>query len=52
MNGNGRPLRDALDVAADPGNALLRKFEASHRLGVDPGVPVRTKRAPAKATKK
>jgi len=34
----------ALDNAADRGNALLRKFEAAHRVGVDPGVPERTKR--------
>ena len=42
----------ALDNAADRGNALLRKFEAAHRVGVDPGVPARTKRSTKGAAKK
>jgi len=42
----------ALDNAADRGNSLLRKFEAAHRVGVDPGVPARTKRSTKGAAKK
>ena len=41
-----KPPKLALDNAAERGNALLRKFEAAHRIGVDPGVPERTKRKP------
>ena len=41
-----KPPKLALDNAADRGNALLRKFEAAHKIGVDPGVPQRTKRKP------
>lgn len=36
----------ALDSAAERGNALLRKFEAEHRSGVEPGVTKRAPRAP------
>jgi sn-glycerol 3-phosphate transport system substrate-binding protein len=44
-----KPPKLALDLAADRGNALLRKFEAAHKSGVEPGVPERTKRrAPPK----
>jgi sn-glycerol 3-phosphate transport system substrate-binding protein len=44
-----KPPKLALDNAAERGNALLRKFESAHKLGVDPGVPERTKRkAPPK----
>lgn len=39
----------ALDNAAERGNELLRKFEAEHRAGVEPGVPKRASRAPAGA---
>ena len=39
-----KPPKLALDNAAERGNALLRKFEAAHKVGVDPGVPERTKR--------
>lgn len=35
----------ALDNAAERGNVLLRKFEAEHRAGVEPGVPKRAPRA-------
>ena len=42
-----KPPKLALDNAADRGNTLLRKFEAAHKVGVDPGVPERTKRKPA-----
>ena len=41
-----KPPKLALDNAADRGNALLRKFEAAHKVGVEPGVPQRTKRKP------
>ena len=46
-----KPPKLALDNAADRGNALLRKFEAAHKLGVDPGVPERTKRGSKPAAK-
>jgi len=36
----------ALDNAAERGNDLLRKFEAEHRSGAEPGVPKRAPRAP------
>ncbi len=39
----------ALDNAAERGNELLRKFEAEHRAGAEPGVPKRASRAPAGA---
>ena len=39
-----KPPKLALDNAADRGNALLRKFEAAHKIGVDPATPERTKR--------
>jgi sn-glycerol 3-phosphate transport system substrate-binding protein len=42
-----KPPKLALDNAADRGNALLRKFEAAHKIGVDPGVPERAKRKSA-----
>src|SRR6185503_18255558 len=42
-----KPPKLALDNAADRGNALLRKFEAAHKVGVDPGVPERAKRKAA-----
>ena len=42
-----KPPKLALDNAAERGNALLRKFESAHKLGVDPGVPERTKRGTA-----
>ena len=41
------PPKLALDNAAERGNVLLRAFEKSHRAGVEPGVPERTKRGPA-----
>ena len=42
-----KPPKLALDNAVDRGNALLRKFEAAHKVGVDPGVPERAKRKAA-----
>jgi sn-glycerol 3-phosphate transport system substrate-binding protein len=42
------PPKLALDNAAERGNTLLRKFEQANRGGVEPGVPVRTKRRAAK----
>jgi sn-glycerol 3-phosphate transport system substrate-binding protein len=42
-----KPPKLALDNAADRGNALLRRFEAAHKVGVDPGVPQRAKRKSA-----
>lgn len=44
-----KPPKLALDTAAERGNVLLRKFEAEHRAGVEPGVPQRASRAPAGA---
>ena len=41
----------ALDNAAERGNVLLRKFEAEHRSGAEPGVPKRAPRAPRPARK-
>jgi sn-glycerol 3-phosphate transport system substrate-binding protein len=41
----------ALDHAAERGNDLLRKFEAAHRTGAEPGVPKRAPRAPRGAAK-
>ena len=46
------PPKLALDRAAERGNALLRRFEAEHRAGIEPGVPARTPRKPAKSPKK
>jgi sn-glycerol 3-phosphate transport system substrate-binding protein len=43
-----KPPKLALDNAADRGNALLRKFETAHKVGVDPAVPGRTKRGAKK----
>ncbi|MGQ0512530.1 MAG: extracellular solute-binding protein, partial [Betaproteobacteria bacterium] len=42
----------ALDSAAERGNELLRKFEAAHKSGTEPGVPKRAPRAPRKAAAK
>ena len=42
----------ALDNAAERGNELLRKFEAEHKSGVEPGVPKRAPRASRKAAAK
>jgi len=39
-----KPPKLALDNAAERGNELLRKFEAAHRSGAEPGVPARTAR--------
>ena len=43
-----KPPKLALDNAAERGNELLRKFEAAHRAGAEPGVPPRTSRRPKK----
>lgn len=43
-----KPPKLALDNAADRGNQLLRHFEAQHRIGLEPAVPGRTPRRPAK----
>jgi sn-glycerol 3-phosphate transport system substrate-binding protein len=43
-----KPPKLALDLAAERGNQLLRKFEAANRSGVEPAVPARTARKPAK----
>lgn len=43
-----KPPKLALDDAAERGNALLRRFEAAHRPGAAPAVPVRTARRPKK----
>ena len=42
------PPKLALDQAAERGNALLRQFEAAHRAGLEPAVPERSPRRPAK----
>ena len=47
-----KPPKLALDNAADRGNALLRKFETAHKVGVDPAVPERTRRSTKGAAKK
>ena len=39
-----KPPKLALDNAAERGNELLRKFEAAHKAGAEPGVPARTAR--------
>jgi len=39
-----KPPKLALDNAADRGNELLRKFEAAHRAGAEPGAPARSAR--------
>ena len=39
-----KPPKLALDNAAERGNELLRRFEAAHRAGAEPGVPARTAR--------
>jgi sn-glycerol 3-phosphate transport system substrate-binding protein len=39
-----KPPKLALDNAAERGNELLRKFEAAHKAGTEPGVPKRTAR--------
>ncbi len=41
----------ALDNAAERGNELLRRFEAEHRSGAEPGVPKRAPRVPRNAAK-
>jgi sn-glycerol 3-phosphate transport system substrate-binding protein len=40
-----KPPKLALDHAAERGNELLRRFEAAHRAGAEPGVPGRAPRA-------
>ena len=39
-----KPPKLALDIAAERGNDLLRKFEQAHRAGIEPAVPARTAR--------